>query len=271
MSEERRQVFDIPAPRIEVTEHCVPKIKCSCGKIHTGVFPEGVNSPVQYGPGVRAMTVYLSQYQHLPYERTCEALRDLFNCSISQGTLRNILAECYTQLEGAEDAIKRQITSSEVAHFDETGLRTDGKTSWIHSASTESATHYHVHKKRGAEAPISAGILPKSKGTAVHDGWKSYMSFECRHGLCNAHHLRELIFIEEQYRQEWAKQMAELLRKINGSVRKAQEEGGVALAPDLLQRFSARYKQIISGAYGENPWEEPTGPPRRGRKRRPSL
>jgi transposase len=168
----------------------------------------------------------------------------------------------------AEKSIKNEITSSEVAHFDETGLRTDGKTRWVHSASTESATHYHVHNKRGAEASISAGILPNFKGTAVHDGWKPYASFKCRHGLCNAHHLRELIFIEEQHEQKWAKQMAELLRRIKIAVCKAQEAGAIALEPEPLQNFSAKYEQIISDAYVENPWEVPIGPPRRGRKKK---
>ena len=199
------------------------------------------------------MAVYLNQYQHIPYERSCEALSDLFNCPMSQGTLKNILAECHSKLEGAEDAIKKQIISSNVAHFDETGLRVTGKTSWIHSASTETATHYHVHAKRGAEATISAGILPNFTGTAIHDGWKPYMSFECGRGLCNAHHLRELIFIEEQYKQEWAKKMGELLQEINITVCKAKEAEAVTLTPDILKKFMLRYERIIRDAYTENP------------------
>jgi transposase len=268
LSEERRQVFDIPTPRVEVIEHIVQTVKCSCGEIHTGTFPEGVTSPTQYGPGVRSLAVYLNQYQHLPYERTCEALRDVFGCSLSQGTLKNILAECYSKLELAEEAIKRHIRSSKVAHFDETGLRIDKKTRWVHSASTESAAHYCVHDKRGAEAPISAGILPGFKGTAVHDGWKSYMSFPCRHSLCNAHHLRELLFIEEQFKQRWPKKMADLLLEIHVSVQEAKEHGLAALKPELLERFTTRYEQLLSDAYTENPWEKPTAPPRRGRKKK---
>ena len=268
LSEERRQVFDIPTPRLEVTEHLVQTVECSCGKINTGIFPEGVNSPAQYGPGVRALAVYLNQYQHLPYERTCEALRDLFGCTLSQGTLQNILIECHKKLEKPEKAIKRHIQSSEVAHFDETGLRINKKTRWVHSASTVSATHYHVHDKRGADAAVSAGILPEFKGTAVHDGWKSYMSFQCRHGLCNAHHLRELIFIEEQFKQKWAKKVAGLLREINISVYEAIDDGNATLEQELQEKYTKQYEQLILEAYKENPWEKPTGPPRRGRKKK---
>lgn len=268
LSEERRQVFEIPKPRIDVVEYVAQTVQCSCGKIHTGTFPEGVTSPTQYGPGVRALAVYLNQYQHLPYERTCEALQDVFGCSLSQGTLRNILAECYSKLEVPEEAIKRHIQSSNVAGFDETGLRIDKKTRWVHSASTESATHYCVHDKRGADAPISAGILPEFKGTAVHDGWKPYMSFPCRHGLCNAHHLRELMFIEEQFKQRWPKKMADLLREIHASVQEAKEHRRVALKPELLEGYTKRYEQLIWEAYRENPWEKPKGTPRRGRKKK---
>lgn len=268
LSEERRQIFDIPKPCIEVVEHVVQTIQCSCGKIHTGDFPEGVTAPVQYGPAVRSLAVYLNQYQHLPYERTCEALRDIFGCRLSQGTLKNILAECYTKLEASEEAIKGHIQSSEVAHYDETGLRVDNKTRWVHSASTEYATHYSAHDKRGADAPIAAGILPEFKGTAVHDGWKSYMKFPCRHGLCNAHHLRELLFIEEQFKQKWPKKMADLLREIHASVLEAKADGSTALRPELLKRYTKQYEAIISQAYKENPWEKPKGPPRRGRKKK---
>jgi transposase len=268
LSEERRQVFDIPIPRLEVTEHIVQTVKCSCGRIHAGTFPEEVNAPTQYGSRVRALAVYLNQYQHLPYERTCEALSDLFCCSLSQGTLRNILADCHEKLEESEEAIKQQIQRSQVAHFDETGMRAGGKTCWIHSASTESATHYHIHRKRGADASVSAGILPHFKGTAIHDGWKSYMSFECRHGLCNAHHLRELIFIDEQFCQQWTKAMSDLLKQINISVQEAKEQGRTSLKRKLLKRYAAHYDQIIVEAYAENPEKASTGPPRRGRKKK---
>ncbi|QCR14695.1 IS66 family transposase, partial [Methanosarcina mazei] len=68
-------------------------------------------------------------------------------------------------------------------------------------------TCYLPHSKRGAEAIDAMGILPEFKGVAVHDGWKPYNVYDCDHALCNAHLQRELTGIEENYKQQWAKEM----------------------------------------------------------------
>lgn len=268
LGEVRRQVFDIIEPRLHVVEHYVQTVACACGNVHVGLFPDGVNAPVQYGPNIKAIATYLNQYQFLPYERTCEALSDLLGCRISPGTLKNILTECHEHLERTDAMIKDTISAADVAQYDETGMRIEGTTSWIHSASTSHATHYHAHRRRGSEAAIDAGILPRFTGTAIHDGWKAYLKFDCAHGLCNAHHLRELRFIEEECGQSWARDMAELLLDIKAAVASAWDRGHHRLEEEYRLCLIARYSDIIAAAYAANPWQEPTRPVKRGRKKK---
>ena len=269
--EERRQVFDIPKPALQVTEHCAQTKLCLCGHISVGQFPDDVGGRVQYGPNVKAMAVYLNQYHHLPYERTCEVLAELFGVQISQGTLLNILSECHANLEASEAAAKAHIITSAVANFDESGMRIGGKTLWVHSASTEKATVYHADGHRGADAATAAGILPHFKGTAIHDGWKPYFQFLCGHGLCNAHHLRELIFVADVCHQFWAMEMRELLLDIKQAVETARSTGLVALDANQHARFMKTYETLIAIAYAVNPWKTPTGEPRRGRFKKPKA
>ena len=64
--------------------------KCTCGLKYCSSYPEGVNASVQYGPGVRAIVGYLSKYQLIPSERLEEMMSDIFNTTLSEGTIDNI-------------------------------------------------------------------------------------------------------------------------------------------------------------------------------------
>lgn len=186
---ERRQVFDLPPVRMEVTEHQAETRRCSaCGERTKAEFPRGVRAPAQYGEGVRARAAYLHQYQLLPSARTSEAMQELFGCPISPGTLHTTRGRCAAKLIGAEERIKAALRHSEVLGADETGLRVAGQSHWVHVARTEGLTHYGYDARRGRAATDALGILPEFKGTCVRDGWYAYDEYgRCRHALCGAH------------------------------------------------------------------------------------
>lgn len=252
---ERRQVFDVPPQEIEVTEHQAEiKVCGDCGQETRGEFPADVQQPAQYGNRLKALSAYLANYQFVPYERQEEFFQDLYGQAISQGTLVNFNQDCYGKLEGAEEAIREGIVRSPVTHHDETGQYIAGKREWLHVASTERLTVYHTHAKRGTEAMDDAGILPRLSGRAVHDHLMSYFQYEnCDHGLCNAHHLRELRYIQEEYKQPWAGKMKRLLVRIKEAVDLRKGAGAKALPADQLRRFERRYDLIVREGLGANP------------------
>jgi transposase len=257
---ERRQVADIPVqPQIETTEHCAEIRQCRCGKTHTAAFPETVQAPIQYGERIRAVIVYLCCYQMLSQSRTIEAIRDLCGVTLSEGTLNNILRQAYGSLEKTEEAIKVALGASALMHLDETGMYVNGKRVWEHSSSTEKLTYYFCHEKRGAEAIKEGGILREYPGRILHDGWKSYFDFGCQHALCNAHHLRELVFVKDEYHQRWAGTMIDLLCRIKRTVDRAREADRFQLATATIQRYEKRFGQIIAAGFRANPkCQQPT-------------
>jgi transposase len=154
--------------------------------------------------------------QHLiPYERTAEICSEVLGASVSVGMLCELNTVCHELLSTESAAIKAEITASDVVSFDETGLRCESKLQWCHTASTETSTHYEVHEKRGRVAMDAIGILPNFKGIAVHDHFKSYFEYSCEHALCNAHHMRELKFVHEEDKEQWAGEMRGLLKMAN--------------------------------------------------------
>ena len=267
---EKRQVFDLPPLKLEVTEHQAEvKICPGCYTQNQRDFPEGVTQSVQYGEQVKGLALYLNQYQLIPYERVSEVFEDLFGQSISQGTLLNAIETSYLQLEPVENWIKDKILDSHTTHFDETGVYFNGKRGWLHSASTDKFTYYFSHSRRGSVAMDDAGILPNLKGVAVHDHWESYNSYEnCSHAFCNAHHLRELIRAYEQDGACWAKEMKELLLAIKGKVDEAKGYGKTALEPKTIKHYHQCYNKIISGAIKSCSEEvRIRDKPKRGRKK----
>src|SRR5574340_866657 len=181
--QERRQVVDLPPIKGEVVEHQVYTKCCpQCGAQTRGTFPPEVTAPVQYGPNVATIGVYLSQVQLLPGERTTAVLADLFGCPVAEATVEKAVATCHTHLAEVEAAIKAGIGQAAVVHFDETGQTIAGQTQWLHAASTPRLTFYAPHPKRGQEALDAIGILPTFRGRAVHDGWASYWQYRpCAH------------------------------------------------------------------------------------------
>lgn len=262
---ERRQVVDVPPLALQVSEHRAERKRCpGCGGITTAAFPAEVSAPgVVYGPRIKALMVYLMGYQLLPYERTSEVLRDLFGRRApGVGTLYLALKICFEGLQETEEAIKEGlIREAEVANFDETGLRVEQKGMWVHVASTAMLTHYYaVHEKRGRQASEEIGILPSFGGVAVHDGLSSYWHYEqCAHALCNAHHLRELRFVEEEHKQQWAGRMKKLLVEVEKAVGEEVASGGTRLEPERVKEFDRRYQQLVEAGLKANPPPERTG------------
>lgn len=242
---EKRQVFEIPQPKIEVTEHRAEEKQCPCcGKYNRGVFPENVKGPVQFGERVQSLTAYFSHQHFIPVDRVCEIFGDVFDISISPGTCSNYSEKLFVQLEIFERDLKTHLLAAQVLHFDETGMRCEKKLRWVHVASSLTATLYTIHAKRGQEAMNEAGILPNFKGKGVHDHWSPYFSYQqVAHGLCNAHHLRELSYIHEEKKEEWAKQMKDMLIFANEEVKKYVQHG--SLPPEIILQIEKTYGKII--------------------------
>jgi transposase len=249
----KRQVFDLPDLSLDVIEHQAELKQCSCGVLSQGVFPADVRGEVQYGPGIRGLATYLQNYQLLPYQRSAELLRDVFDVSISEGTLYNISEQAYDHLEDFESRLKQYLIKQDLLHSDETGMNVGGKTHWLHTTGNEQYTHYQVHPRRGYEAMNEIGILPFFKGTLVHDCLRSYFRYEqAEHSVCLAHILRELQAQVEQ-KQDWAEQMLQLILSLKKSKDRAIDQGKTQVSQATVKDYQKQYHQILQRGNRANP------------------
>jgi len=196
----RRQVFDIPPIKVHVTEHQIISRRCDCGKTSTGGVPTQATAPVQYGPVMCAVIIYLFTGQFLSKKRTAQAISELFGIPVSDGTAAAATSRAAADLTEFLAQVTARLKASAMVHFDETGLRCEGRNRWLHSASTPMWTRLFFHRKRGTEALSKMNIPPDFIGTAVHDAWAPYDTYTAaRHALCNAHLLRELQAVTDHH------------------------------------------------------------------------
>jgi transposase len=248
----KRQIFEIENGALAVIEHrLAAKICPNCDNVSRGQYPANIKAPVQYGTSVLSRALYLHLYQLVPVARTQEAMRDLFGCYISQASIQRAARFCSDKLIRCEQRIKQAIRESEVIGADETGIRINGANAWVHIARTDTLTHLATHPKRGKAAFDAIGILNQFKGTLVRDGWFSYKQYDqCKHSLCNAHLLRDLLYVGEAEppHEEWTDALAKLLIEIKSAVEKARNNLQATLEINLQTDFLDRYDRLTTQA-----------------------
>ena len=246
---ERRQVFDLPPLTVQVTEHQLIARRCCCGATTGGSAPAGVRSPVQYGPRISAIILYLYVGQFLSKKRTAQALAELFGTPVSEGTVAAMTKRASDSLDDFLDQVTDRVAEAEVAGFDETGLRVAGKLHWVHCARTDKYTLITCHPKRGRKGIDDAGVFGRFRGVAVHDAWAPYDTYaDVEHQLCCAHALRELAAVADTAPSDaqwcWAGQVADALVAMQNLVADAT----AIQAPDLDQDVLRKQVQLYRSA-----------------------
>jgi transposase len=250
---ERRQCFDLPPVKIEVTEHQLIERECVCGHRTRATAPAGVDAPVQYGPRIAAVVVYLYVGQFLSKKRTAQALAELFGTPLSAGTVATLTARAAGGLEEFLNLVRGRLVDADVVGFDETGLRVEGKLHWVHCARTDRYTLVTCHPKRGKAGIDDLGVLGRLRGVAVHDAWAPYDTYgDPEHQLCCAHALRELQAVADTTPTGqwcWATQTADALVAMQKLVDHAAEAGHDSVDEAALAEQVDRYRSAaVTGA-----------------------
>jgi transposase len=245
INSEKRQVFDIPQPKLEVTEHIILAKSCPhCLNINKASFPDNISAPVQYGSRIHATAIYMLYQHFIPEDRLSQLFSDTYGINICAATLGGSWNKIYNNLEKYEQQTEKFLQESKIVHFDETGIRVNKGLEWLHSASNSEATIYKIHKKRGSEAMNNFHVHSNFAGIAVHDHWKPYFKMNAgSHALCNAHILRELVGVYENNGALWAKTMEQFLYKAHRYVGCYKDVG--KLPNDYFKLLLLEYDEIL--------------------------
>lgn len=269
---ERRQQFDIPEPTYVVTEYRQFQVRCGCGQTYQGEFSEGVTPNVSFGARLKAYAVGLVEGHFVALERAAELIGDQYGLRPSDGTIQQWLMRAAAHLLPVYEETRQALVSADVVHFDESGVRQQGRLHWLHVAATVDAVHYSVHPQRGRDGMDAAGILPHFQGTAVHDHWKPYWQYQPgAHSLCNAHHLRELRYFEETTGHAWPTGLIEVLSEAHAAVKAAQAAGQTGVDRTLVNTLQAQYDTFVANGLKVFPERAPPAGSQRPSKQHPAT
>ena len=237
------------------TAHQITSVVCPLStEVLTGRFPEGVNSLMRYGVNIEALAISLNTIGTVSVNRTHEILSGVFGVPISTGTISTMVSGFADTIQEPVKEIKGAVIEAALTNNDETGARMDKRTVWAHVASTDKLTYIEVQESRGKKGMDAIGILCAFLGTVIHDCWASYFLFTAiRHGLCNAHLLRELTAVVENTKQAWAQALIDLLMRMKSVKEKLLEQNKHGPTADLVQKYSLEYDKILADALEHNP------------------
>jgi transposase len=260
---ERRQVFDLPPITVRVTEHQLIARRCVCGTTTCGTAGQAAVAPVQYGPRITAIILYLHVGQFLSKKRTAQALAEPFGTPASEGTVAAMTRRAADGLDGFLAHVTDRLTEADVVGFDETGLRVAGALHWVHCARTGKYTLITCHPKRGRTGIDAAGVLGRFRGVAVHDAWAPYDTYlGVPHQLCCAHAVRELHAVAELAPADtewcWATQTSDALVAMQNLVAEAIAARADTVDPAALDTQLHLYRSATQiGATQTAPRSDP--------------
>jgi len=247
VSTSARQVFDVPDPKVIVTEHRAQRRRCACGCETTAAFPAEATAPACYGPSIKAHAIYLLCAQHLPRERCAQALADLFGVEVSTGTLDNWMREAADALVVFLATVTAQLRAAPVLHADETSVRSAKAALWVHVCCTAVLTLLHVGRRN--KATMEAGPLGDYAGTVVHDRLVGYFSYGTAHVLCNAHILRSLNeLLANRSHQAWARAFIDLIVDTKRRADAARAAGKARLSDYRRRQVRKRWDELCEQA-----------------------
>jgi transposase/uncharacterized coiled-coil protein SlyX len=250
----RRQIHDIPTIAPVVVEHRLYRRRCTCGTTTTATAPAGVSAAAVYGPNLRALAVYLLVFQHVPVARTAALIADLTGAHPSTGWISSQLSAVADVLIDVEKLIKSLIVLAHVIHVDETTSNINGARWWLHVASTDTLTAYHLHRSRGRVAVTEFDVLPAFRGTVVHDALSVYDAYpDARHALCCAHITRELVAAAQaDPDQVWPEQALRALHGLNTAAHQARHQQLAAIPPEIADPLLRSWRHAIRVGLAEH-------------------
>ena len=247
---EKRQVVDIPEPRVEVTEYQQTQMHCNtCGKVSKSKFPKGVDSHVQIGERAQGLAVLLKTNHAVSDDRVVELFSDVFDLKVSKGWVENTLTKWAQRLLPIYTMLLLGIIASSVVGSDETGNHVNGKKVWTWVFQTVNLVYFKTVQSRGFKV-IEETIGDVFDGTWVSDRLAAQLKLVADFNQwCLAHIIRDCRFLIQSENNVWAIQFKQVLTQAIDF----RNEQGEQYDPELQMETIKVFEAQVNDCFGLDP------------------
>jgi len=250
---ERRQLLDIELSSIThtITEYQSLSKKCHvCGYDNHDNSAFAIAPNISYGSTVIAMVSYLSVSQYMSNMRIVELLKNLFNITISEGSITGLLAKASKLSSSEIDKISVILGKASVVGIDETGCKVDGVKHWHWAFQNEYNTLIVANRSRGTKVITDTFKKGFKNACIVHDNYSSYSSLESHsEQLCLAHKMRDLNYAIEC---DNTKLMIGIKTLLKEAIKDDKESLTAHQRLALKQEYDNSLEHLLSMPYIEN-------------------
>jgi len=242
---EKSQVIDIPPVKPVVTEHQSYGKRCKCGHLNICTLPKECRGRVSYGKMVNTVVAYLGHVQCISFKRICETLKELFNLSVSEGTVQNILKRLGEKSQSVYDEIRNRIEQAGVVGADETGEFVNKELHWAWTFQTPTMTYVFQDKSRGKRAVNRHFPNDLPNAVLITDRHSAYFTMDVKgHQVCIPHLLRNIQYLDELNKdQKWTGRLMKLLRD---AIHLKKTSEWKDITQDVVKGFYERLDRLLS-------------------------
>ena len=184
------------------------------GHHQKGSYPKGVNAPIQYGSSVVALVSYFNVFQYVPYARLQQLFKDIFSLPISQGSIENLLNKAAKKANPVYQTIFENLKTASYVGSDETGAKVNGEKWWIWVWQNIQNTFLKASNNRGFDTVNQTFPEGLPNATIGSDRWAAQLKIQSKNKqLCFPHLQRDLIFLIEKEKNDWAIHFKSLLKE----------------------------------------------------------
>ena len=243
--------------------HKFIEYKCEeCGKKFHEEIPNNLKEENQYGPEVQALELTLMNQANVTINKAKKITYGMTNGEIdlSEGYISKLQERAAKKLEGFIKDVKKEIIKQPLLHWDDTVIMIDTKRSCLRFYGTEKLAMYTAHPQKNKEGLDEDGILNVlEKETIVehdHNKVNYNKDYNFRNAECNRHLISDLKKVIDNLNHKWAKQLIELLTKMNNKRKRLIEKGKEEFSKEELKKFEEKFEKIMIEANKENEEEE---------------